>query len=203
MYATGAPPAPGGVRTGAFQSNGQEIVVTDTAGAILHGIGPFAGVATFELSPDGQQIAHSETLNRDTFNFGPLVVTDLKSGNEQLVSRQAVLAYQWSPAGDALLYLATDGGIDHPTFRWVVWDGESSTAYSPVTLTPSFANSYLPFWDQYSRSHTMWAPDGSAFAYAGLTAAGDPVVWVQVLGGDAEPSQVASGDVVFWSPSAR
>jgi Tol biopolymer transport system component len=200
VFATGTPPATGGVRTGAFQSNGQEIVVADTAGAIQHGVKTFAGVATFELSPDGRQIAYSITLDRNTFNFGPLMVTDLDSGDETTVSQKPVLAYQWSPAGDALLYLAAEGGIDHPAFRWVVWDGESSTQHATVTPTPSFSTAYLPFWDQYSRSHSVWAPDGSAFAYTGLTEAGDSAVWVQTVDGDAEPSQVALGDVVFWSP---
>ncbi|MDH5615107.1 MAG: hypothetical protein OEY62_01020 [Acidimicrobiia bacterium] len=202
VFAIGSPPATGGVRTGAFQTSGQEIVVTDTGGSILHEIGPFAGVTTFELSPDGQQIAHSATVDRNTFNFGPLFVTDLESGDEKTVTTEPVLAYQWSPTGDALLYLAADGGTDLPTFRWAIWDGATSTSYGSVTPTPSFATSYLPFWDQYSRSHRMWAPDGSAFTYSGLTETGEPAVWVQAIEGDPEPSQVASGDLVFWSPDS-
>ena len=201
VYATGTPPATGGVRTGAFQSNGQEIVIADSAGTVLRGFGTFAGVATFELSPDGSQIAHSVTLDRNTFNFGPLVVTDLESGKETTVSQSPVLAFLWSPAGDALLYLGSEGGIDHPIFRWAVWDGTSSTEYAGVVPTAAFATSYLPFWDQYARSHTLWAPDGSAFAYSGLNAADEPTIWVQKVGAD-EPTKVASGDVVFWSPSS-
>ena len=200
VYAIGSPPETGGVRTGAFQTNGQEIVVTDTAGAILHRLGAFAGLASFELSPDGTQIAHSVTLDRDTFNFGPLAVTDLASGGEQTVSRHPVLAFQWSPVRDLLLYLAAEEGIDHPSFRWVVWDGETSTEYARVVPTTNFATSYLPFWDQYARSHTLWAPDGSAFSYSGLDEQGRPAVFVQTLEGDSGPSRIASGDVVFWSP---
>ena len=202
VYATGSPPPGGGIRIGAFQANSQEIVVTDTEGAVLHRIGAFAGVATFELSPDGRQIAHSVTFDRETFNFGPLVVTDLNSGEEETVSQRPVLAYQWSPAGDVLLYLEAEDGIDHPRFRWAVWDGEVSTEYAMVTPTTSFATSYLPFWDQYSRSHTLWAPDGSAFTYAGLDEQGEPAVWVQTIGSDSGPRRIASGDVVFWSPQS-
>jgi TolB protein len=202
VYATGTPPTSGGVLAGAFQSNGQEIVLADTAGTILRGFGTFAGVATFELSPDGQQMAQSVTVDRKTFNFGPLVVTDIETGNETTVSREPVLAFQWSPAGNALLYLAAGEGIDHPTFRWAVWDGASSTEYAAVTPTPTFANAYLPFWDQYSRSHSLWAPDGSAFAYTGMNEGNDPIVWVQKVGGDTAAEEVASGDVVFWSPAA-
>jgi TolB protein len=202
VYATGSPPPTGGVRTGAFQSGGQEIVIAEPGGAILHRLGAFSGVATFDLNPEGSLLAHSFTVDRTVFNFGPLVVTDLESGNETMVSQNPVLAFQWSPAGDALLYLGSRGGADHPTFRWLVWDGATSTEYAVVTPTPAFATSYLPFWDQYSRSHTVWAPDGSAFAYSGLDEEGEPTIWVQIVGA-AEPTEVAQGDVVFWSPTPR
>jgi TolB protein len=200
VYASGTPPPTGGIRIGAFQTNGQEIVVADTEGAILHRIGPFVGVATFELDPQGKRIAHSVTPDRTTLNFGPLLVTDLDSGESTAVSPEPVVAYQWSPAGDLLLYLAAERGTDHPAFRWAVWDGESSTEYGLMTPTPIFASSYLPFWDQYSRSHTLWAPDGSAFAYSGPDDQGEPAIWVQSLGADTVPRNVAYGDVVFWSP---
>ena len=199
VYASGTPPPTGGIRTGAFQTNGQDIVVADTNGAILHRVGPFAGVATFELNPDGNLLAHSATVDRNSFNFAPLIVTDLESGEPTTVSLEFVLAYQWSPTGDSLLYLAVEDGVDHPAFRWAVWDGEDTTAFAPVTLTTSFASRYLPFWDQYSRSHTLWAPDGSAFAYSGLDDQGEEAIWVQVIG-EPGPRNVASGDVVFWSP---
>ncbi len=132
----------------------------------------FVGVATFELSPDGTRIAHSDTLDRTTFNFGPLIVTDVESDRPTTVSQDPVLAYQWSPNGESLLYLTTVSGADHPGFRWAVWNGENSRFFQPVTLTTTFATSYLPFWDQYSRSHRLWAPDGSAFAYSALTPKG-------------------------------
>ena len=201
VYAIGTPPATGGVRTGAFQSSGQEIVIADIAGNVLQAFGVFSGVATFELSPDGSRIAHSATLDRTAFNFGPLVVTDVESGEATTVSQEPVLAFQWSPSGTALLYLASEGGIDHPTFRWAVWDGSTSQMYARVNPTPAFATSYLPFWDQYSRSHMLWAPDGSAFAYSGLTETGDATVWVQRVQDGAEPEAVATGDIVFWSPA--
>jgi TolB protein len=199
VYATGAPPPVGGVRAGAFQANPQRIVVADADGSIVHRVDTFVGVATFELSPDGTRIAHSDTLDRTTFNFGPLIVTDVESDRPTTVSEDPVLAYQWSPNGESLLYLTTVSGADHPGFRWAVWNGENSRFFQPVTLTTTFANSYLPFWDQYSRSHRLWAPDGSAFAYSALNAEADPTIWVQDLA-ESAPREVAAGDVVFWSP---
>lgn len=200
IYATGSPPPSGGTRVGAMQTNAQEIVVATPQGEIVQRIDTFAGVATFELSPDGTRVAHSDTLDRTTFNFGPLIVTDLASGDSTTVSSEAVLAFQWSPTGDSLLYLTSEPGIDHPGFRWATWDGETSTEYVRVTPTAVFATAYLPFWDQYARSHTLWSPDGSAFVYSGLDDQGESTIWVQRVGEEFEPRRVAAGDVAFWSP---
>jgi Tol biopolymer transport system component len=202
IYAIGSPPSTGGIRAGAMQtnSNSQEIVVATPQGEIVQTITGFVGVATFELSPDGTRVAHSDTLDRAAFNFGPLIVTDLASGKSTTVSSDAVLAFQWSPTGDSLLYLGSEEGIDHPSFRWAVWDGETSTKYGRVAPTVTFATDYLPFWDQYSRSHHLWSPDGSAFVYSGTDTQGDPAVWVQMVGDGSEPRRVATGDVAFWSP---
>ena len=200
VLATGSPPPTGGVRALAQQSNQQEIVVATTEGEILQRVAAYPGFATFELSPDGTRLAHSDTPDRITFNFGPLVVTDLDSGDVTTVSSEPVLAYQWSPTGDALLYLVSEEGIDHPAFRWAVWDGKTSVQFGRVSPTTVFATAYLPFWDQYSRSHSVWAPDGSAFVYSSTDAQGEPAIWVQRVGGDHEPVRVADGDVAFWSP---
>ncbi len=182
-----------------MQTEDQQIVLTGPDGAIVRRIESFRGSATFDLSPDGERLAYSITPERRTYNFGPLKVMDLTDGSVETVSSDPVLAYQWSPAGDHLLVLQAIAAADHPAFRWLVWDGSGSRLYATVTPTTSFANSYLPFWDQYSHSHRLWAPDGSAFAYAAIDENGRPSVWVQPLDAD-EPVRVASGDIVFWSP---
>jgi TolB protein len=202
VYATGSPPQTGGIRAGLMQEDqdAQEIIVANRQGQIVHRIATFSGVATFELSPNGESIAHSDTLDRAAFNFGPLIVTNIESGESITVSRDAVLAYQWSPTGESLLYLGTAEGVDHPSFRWAVWNGSTSTEYATVTPTATFATDYLPFWDQYARSHNLWSPDGSSFVYTGTDVDGNPAVWVQVVGDGSEPRRLATGDVAFWAP---
>jgi TolB protein len=55
----------------------------------------------------------------------------------------------------------------------------------------------FPFFPQYAQSVSFWAPDSSAFAYAG--AVGDePGIWIQDLEGDA-PTKVSDGTWVAWS----
>ena len=91
-------------------------------------------------------------------------------------------------------------GDDPTTHRWQVWDGEVASRIGPTFQpSPTFWRDYVPFYGQFSQSMTLWSPDGSSFAFAGLIGerAG---IWVQDL--DAgEPSFVLDGgSVVAWSP---
>jgi hypothetical protein len=58
---------------------------------------------------------------------------------------------------------------------------------------------YLPFADQYNRSHTWWAPDSSAFVFSG-SIDDRSGIWVDVIDDDLGPALVAAGSIAFWSP---
>jgi TolB protein len=58
---------------------------------------------------------------------------------------------------------------------------------------------YLPFFAQYTQSVTGWAPDSTAFAFAGGID-GVRGVWVQLLDEAVRPHRVALGDFVTWGP---
>ena len=71
----------------------------------------------------------------------------------------------------------------------------------PFSPTGLFGRDYLAYFDQFALSISLWAPDGSAFAYAGGSSLEDAGIWVQkVEGGD--PIRVSPGEVVLWSPAA-
>jgi TolB protein len=130
---------------------------------------------------------------------GVLTVLDLESGRSTTVSPDPVLAFEWSPDGTRLLYLTPLG--DDGRMQWNVWDGQSSQTFVAFTPSPVYLQDYLPFFDQYSRSHTAWAPSSGSFAYAGTDGGGRPGVWVQHLT-DASPVHVAPGEMVSWSRGA-
>jgi hypothetical protein len=91
-------------------------------------------------------------------------------------------------------------GDDPTTHRWQVWDGKVATRIGPTFLpSPTFWRDYVPFYGQFSQTMTLWSPDGSSFAFAGLI--GDRAgIWVQDLNAE-EPSFVLDGgSVVAWSP---
>lgn len=82
--------------------------------------------------------------------------------------------------------------------QWHTWDGLESTSYRTFLPTGVFGRDYLAYFDQYARSHSFWAPDGSAFVYAGGTDLTNRGIWVQPVS-EAPPVRVALGEVATWS----
>jgi hypothetical protein len=65
--------------------------------------------------------------------------------------------------------------------------------------SPLFMSQLVPNFDQYQRSATIWAPDGSAFV-VNVMVSGRPAVAVVPVAADGKPSVVAYGNMPFWSP---
>ncbi|MGH8911132.1 MAG: hypothetical protein ACRDVD_01365 [Acidimicrobiia bacterium] len=127
---------------------------------------------------------------------GPLTVLTV-DGSESVEVARDVVAFEWSPGGDVLLFYT----LAEATFVPHVWDGEEVTDYPGFVPTPILLTQYLPFWAQYTRTITQWSPDSSAFAYAAVPEGGEDgegTVWVQPLQGDAE--EMGSGEMVIWTP---
>jgi hypothetical protein len=68
---------------------------------------------------------------------------------------------QWSPDGSSLLWTERNAGGALVPMTWT--DGET-TEHAPFRPSAEFANAYLPFWDQYDRTISMWNLDSSAFS---------------------------------------
>ena len=67
-------------------------------------------------------------------------------------------------------------------------------AFAP---SPLFAGQYLPFFDQYARSHRLWSPDSDALV---MPAVGeDGVVQVVVFGVDGDVTPLGPGDLPAWN----
>ena len=162
------------------------------------------GTAAFTVDPTGTSAAYLEPAFGEA--EGGLRVVDLESGLVETVTTEAVVSWEWSPDGNRLVWTGLDRADAANLAKLHVWDrdvgGEISAtpAYRPSQLT---VRSYLPFFTQYAVSHTSWAPDGSAFAFAG-SIDGDTGIWIHAIGengvGAVDAARVAVGDVAFWSP---
>ena len=194
----------------------QRLVVTDLEGMVQRKLASFEGNLTFGLRPDGKQVAYVDTvLPVPSAAFGPLFVTDLATGAAKLISEGPVLAFFWSPDGRYLLYLVlettgTPSNAVQTSFRaqqdqpvwmsWHVWGERRSVSFGRFVPSPTMLLEYLRFFDQYAQSTTLWAPDGSAFTYAGASENGEDGIWVQSLVEGAAAVRVAPGVMANWSP---
>jgi TolB protein len=170
----------------------QSLVVIDQSDRTV--LRRFHGGALFEPSPYGARVAYR--LDTADGTETGVYVQDLDGRPPTLVTRTDTIAFFWSPAGDRLLLLTGDpnGG----PFRWRVWQGHERFVGDAFVPSPTFLREYLPFFDQYAQTITPWAPDGSAFAYAGThqNASG---IWVQPLAGQRR--LIGDGAFVTWTPT--
>jgi TolB protein len=148
----------------------------------------------FEPSPDGARVAYR--LDAPDGTETGVYVQSLDGGPATRVTRTDTIAFFWSPAGDRLLLLT--GDPNSGPFRWRVWQGRERFVGDTFVPSPTFLRDYLPFFDQYAQTITPWAPDGSAFAYAGLHE-GESGIWVQPLAGPRR--LIGDGAFVTWTPT--
>ncbi len=152
-------------------------------------------------SPESQQLARLEETDLAILEPDRLVSIDTANGDIAEVRQGRGVAWFWSPDGGLLLYSTLEFVDGVERLRWHIWDGEDSTSYQPFSPTGVFGRDYLAYFDQFARSISLWAPDGSAFVYAGGTSLDDAGIWVQpVAGGD--PIRVSGGEMALWSPDS-
>jgi TolB protein len=153
-----------------------------------------AGPASFQLAPSGERLAFvGITGAGGGLAVGPLAVVEISDGQTVEVSNDPVVAYEWSPPGDRLLFLTLG---EQATLVPHTWDGRTVVDHAGYAPTGTYLGQYLPFWDQYSRSLTTWAPDGSAFAYADRADDGGGGIVVQDLSGARR--DLGAGEFVSW-----
>jgi truncated hemoglobin YjbI len=179
-------------------AEGDRQVLVVREGDRLRELVPFEGSIEFVVSPRGERIAYRVD---EAGGPGGVQVVDVSSARARAVTASPTLAFQWSPDGDRLLLLTTDGGGAPDAHRWLVWEGGAAMPAGP-SFTPSsaFLRDYVPFNGQFAQAMTPWSPDGAAFAFAGMI--GDRAgIWVQDLRATDPTFVLDGGAVVAWSPA--
>ena len=191
------------------------LAVVDVTDSTIEPLEPLDGPVRFVASPDGRRVAYrlvgqpeEGTLQASwpVASREPagtvLTVIDLESGEREVVGDGTAAAWEWSPDGSRLAWLSVEADV-RLVGQWSFWSVDGDEL--PVGGTPEFglsrkyAQIYLPFFAQYAQSITGWAPDGSAFAFAGALD-DDRGIWVQLLEATARPQLVSAGDMVTWGP---
>lgn len=193
---------------------GDELVLVGEDGDV-EVLAEHSGLVTFAVDPTGRRVA-VQSLGpgqgsadddggitttalgaggaADELAANRLSVVDLDSGEMGTVTAEPAVAYFWSPDGERLLVLELASPRE---LQWSVWS-DGDLADGPSFAPPaSWVRTFLPFYDQYARSMTLWSPDGSAFAFPGRVG-GDEGIWVHEVA-DGTTSKVADGTWVAWS----
>ncbi|CAN5896727.1 hypothetical protein BH23ACT5_BH23ACT5_07790 [soil metagenome] len=164
-------------------------------GEMVDALGNTSSFVSFEMAANGRHVAFVDGIGRGGTALGPLVVAAVDGSDAVTVAGEGVVAFEWSPNGDHLLFLTPDrqeGFVPH------VWDGSVVNDYPGFLPSGVFLTQYLPFWSQYIRSITQWAPDSGAFTYAAAGEDESSMVWIQPL--DGERREAGAGEMVTWVP---
>ncbi len=185
---------------------------------------PHQGLAALAWSPTADNLAYIASVgNVETF-FGPLRLLDPATGAVRTLSADLVVAFFWSPDGRTLAYLTPHGAGSrsrdlwqpadpaiqpvalHPIQEergvaldlWLVDVASGETRFNS-TLTPStlFLAQFLPFFDQYARSHRVWAPDSQSLVLP-ITSEGLAFI-ARFFTDGRSPDLVTLGFSAFWT----
>lgn len=206
-------------------ANGSRVVVTtNTArGGDGRAVAELAhdGMVAFAWRPAHEQLSVQGATTSGIFT-GPVEILDVPSGASRVLTTDTVLASFWSPDGRWLATLGREDGDErvaqaqdlqhvrsHPPLRHVqsrpplvrlrFYDVDAQTLVEggALRLSAAFVSQYLPFFDQYSRSHSLWAPDSSAIVLPTFDEeTGSTLVVFRV---DGTSTDLVPGDMPAWN----
>lgn len=182
-------------------SRGQShLIIADRTGGELQELTTYFGSISFTLDPTEEKLAYTVNDQGSSRGMGSLYIQDLETSRTVEVGTDPVLAFFWSPDGQKLAFMQFEVGANRTALRWKVWRDGEITSYDSFIPSRLYMRSYLAFFDQYAQSMSIWAPDSSAYVYAGLNSRGQRGIFIQELG-KKRPSRVSSGDFAVWSPN--
>lgn len=186
----------------------------------------YNGVVAMGWSPAGDDLAYISNATTEGFSsIGPLRLYSAEAGDTTLLSEQNVIAFFWSPDGRYIAYytLTNPAGDTEfnaswpprseksaltakemlqrrPAFDLTVVDttsGMGRVLLTDIELSALFITQFLPFFDQYAMSHTLWSPGSDAFLVPFNDSGRPRIAVVSVEGGQVR--ELAEGFVAFWS----
>jgi hypothetical protein len=181
--------------------NGDEfadLATLDGAAAFV-GSGDRVAVQASQLSdPNAVQVV-LRVQEMPALASGKLLVVNLGTAAVETVADSRSFLYQWDQSGERLLYgLPTE---DAAALVWFVWADGSSLEVAEFSPQLDWFGSFVPFFDQYAQSVSMWSPSGDRVAYPAVRD-GEPAVIVSPIVGEGE---IVIPDAVWasWEPTPR
>ena len=191
------------------------------------------GSCAFLWSADGSVIAVADRQGAGSPAYRRLRLVAADGSAERTIREDDwVLGFFWEPQGERLAWIALNS--EERTMEWRIAHGDAAgpetagpETAGPESAGPESAGSDRPvgglrfspsgetflmlaFFDQYARSHSPWAPDGSALVVAGnqhylsqRRNGSGPTgshVYVAGLGENGGLTDLAPGGIAVWSP---
>jgi hypothetical protein len=181
------------------------IVRVSSVAGVVRELEHVEGLVALVGSPDGNLLARAMARGGDGTPYTDLAIVDLKTRDIRTISEDPCLAFFWSPTG-AHLIVAT---VDTRRNLLIWWRQElDGTRQRLAAMRPTRELAfYLRFFEQYTQTHPIVDPAGSAIVVGGQLVGdelgdGGPTLWRIPLDG-SDPSRVGDGVfAVFPRPSA-
>lgn len=204
------------------EENQGQLTILDGESQLTQQTVPHLGLVAMSWSPSSDVLAYiAPTVDAPVF-YGPLNLLDATTGESTVIADELIVAFFWSPDGRYIAYFtlanpedntiqaylpgkenqASKGAFqeDEPIIMevWVADTQDGSVrrlrAFEPTNL---FVFQFLPFFDQYSRSHRIWSAD-SEFLVLPLVEEDVSRIYALPVNGD-EGTPVADGVIGFWN----
>lgn len=150
------------------------------------------GPGRFALDPNGRRLAFVDLLD----GLPALVVLDLLTRDRDVVAAERTAGFFWSPEGRRLAALVIAGPAQ---VQWLVWDGVAVVRLAPFRPGTGWVRGVLPFFEQYSQSHTVWSGDGTQLVAPALDADGSTEAVVQSVDGSTSTERVPGAHLAWWA----
>jgi Tol biopolymer transport system component len=196
-----------------------EIVVAHRDGSSEQAM-PVFDIGAVDFSPTADVVASIGSIEPVTesagYPIGPLRLIDAASGKVRTLLDDAVLGFSWSPDGSTIAAIrfvqvpvegaavSTAPDASAPATRTEIRltfvDVASGDIRSnpEVRPSPSYVNAILAYFDQYSLSHQLWAPDSSSLLLPIFGDDGDE--HIAAFDPDGGEPVVFDGVLAFWTP---
>ena len=203
---------------------GAQVVIRGRPGSGLETLRevPHEGFASLSWSPTRDELAFISPTEAVANSFGPIRLLDADSGLLEPLTDNVAVAFFWSPDGRYIAYFtprrSSGGDFAEPSEtaeeRMVTQRAQGRPLILDVYLvdvaakderllttlapSPQFVAQFLPFFDQYALSHSLWSPASDALVLPAIDLE-TPTLRVVVVGLDGTVTPVAEGDMAFWS----
>jgi TolB protein len=168
------------------------------------------GDNSFEWLPDSKRIAYTTTIVPHEPVYAGIRLVDIPTATSRVLTKEPVAAYFPSPNGRYLAYISVPNNKSYYWWQLIDLKTGKIRRITRFLSTDEESISYR-FFDQFAHSHAIWAPDSSAFVFAGVRlliepdqtigAVPPPAVWVMPVDG-GQPRNIAHGTLAFFSPAA-